>query len=160
VAPTPNPPSVVDAEGFTVRRTIEIAAPREKVWAAVTEPEHIAGWFSDTATLAALETGAEGVLHWHDHGDFPFRVEAVDPPYSVAYRWGNELAHGRPSEAWDAQGSTVFTFTLEEIPSGTRLTVVETGFDAYGDPVAAMEDNRGGWDYELDELVAYVEAAA
>ena len=43
---------------------------------------------------------------------------------------------------------------------GTTLTVVESGFDALGDPIARMEDNRGGWTSELDELVAYLEGSA
>ena len=40
-----NPPAVVDESAFIVRRTIQIAAPPEKVWSAVTEPEHISRWF-------------------------------------------------------------------------------------------------------------------
>jgi hypothetical protein len=52
----------------------------------------------------------------------------------------------------------VFRFTLEEIPEGTALTVVETGFDGLTDPAAAMASNREGWTSEIDELVAYAES--
>jgi hypothetical protein len=41
----------------------------------------------------------------------------------------------------------------------TRLTVVETGFETTSDPIANMEDHRGGWDGELDKLVALLESA-
>ncbi|TPX01053.1 hypothetical protein FJ656_29555, partial [Schumannella luteola] len=45
---TANPPAVADESTFSVRRTIRIAAPIEKVWHAVTEPEHISRWFGIT----------------------------------------------------------------------------------------------------------------
>ncbi len=56
----------------------------------------------------------------------------------------------------------MFRFTLEPLDGGaaTQLTVVESGFDNLRDPATAMESNRGGWDSELDELVAFVEGSA
>ena len=50
--------------------------------------------------------------------------------------------------------------TLEAIEGGTQLTVVESGFDTLSTPVESMESNRGGWDHELDELVAYLEGGS
>lgn len=153
---TTNPPSVIDAAEFTVRRTITIAAPIEKVWAAVTEAEHIARWFPERAVLDPVAVGTVGNFWWEDHGDFPVRIEAVDVPHSITYRWGNN--NGTPIAALDPANSTVFTFTLEALGDGTQLTVVESGFDTLSDPTAAMEGNRGGWDWELDELVAFLES--
>jgi len=155
---TVNDPSTIDAEAFTVRRTVSIAAEPAKVWAAVTRPELITQWFGNVAELDRLEVGAEGVFGFEGYGRFPVRVEELDAPHVIAYRWGNENA--TPSEL-DAH-STVFRFTLEPLDGGTstRLTVVESGFDALGDPAAAMESNRGGWDSELDELIAFVEGSA
>ena len=56
--------------------------------------------------------------------------------------------------------STVFRFTLMPADGGTQLTVVESGFQNLEDPFSRMEDNRGGWTSELDELVAYLEGSA
>ena len=50
---TSNPASVIDEGQFTVRRTIRIAAPIEKVWSAVTEPEHISRWFGKAVLVGA-----------------------------------------------------------------------------------------------------------
>lgn len=152
---TTNEPSVVDASEFTVRRSIWIAAPIDKVWAAVTEADHIARWFPDSAALDRAEVGARGTFTWNDFGTIPFVIEDVEPLRSIAYRWSNSAA----SESLDADSSTVFRFTLEEKDSGTTLTVVETGFGSLADPAASMESNRGGWNHELDELVAYLEGA-
>ena len=157
---TVNDPSTVDADAFTVRRTVTIAAAPEKVWAAVTKPELITQWFGNTAELDRLEVGAEGEFGFEGYGRFPVRIEEVDAPRAIAYRWGNENA--KPTEGLDLAHSTVFRFTLEPLEGGkaTRLTVVESGFDHLQNPTAAMEDNRGGWDSELDELVAFLEGSA
>ena len=44
--------------------------------------------------------------------------------------------------------------------NGTRLTVVETGFEHTSDPSANLESHREGWDGELDKLVALLEGRA
>jgi uncharacterized protein YndB with AHSA1/START domain len=56
---------------------------------------------------------------------------------------------------------TYVEFKLEPIGTGTRLTVVESGFaqlpeDAYR---AAYDGNSRGWASELGELVDYLDAA-
>lgn len=91
------------------------------------------------------------------HGDFPVQIESLDEPRMIAYRWGNDNGRSPDPARVDPERSTVFTFTLEPLPTGTRLTVVETGFDRLADPTASMEGNRAGWDSELDELVDYLE---
>jgi uncharacterized protein YndB with AHSA1/START domain len=156
VSMTTNPPSVVDADTFTVRRTIRIAASVEKVWAAVTEPEHISRWFGQ-AEFDGSGTGAQGKLTFGTVA-IPVRIEAIDPQRSVSYRWTNDDASAgvRPT-ALDEAASTVFTFTLEAVPGGTQLTVVETGFETTSDPLVNLEAHRGGWNEELDKLVALLE---
>jgi uncharacterized protein YndB with AHSA1/START domain len=149
---TINQPSVID--GFTVSRSIQIAAPIAKVWAAITEPQHLAQWFPQQAELEPVTVGASGAFTFEGYGTFPVVVESVEPLRSISYRWGNDNATAIPL---DAARSTVFTFTLEAIETGTALTVVETGFETLSDPQASLEGNRGGWNHELDQLVAYLE---
>jgi len=152
-------PSVVDTDAFTVRRTVHISAPVEKVWAAVTEAEHISRWFG-RADISGRGVGATGTLTWPDHGPVPLRVEAFDEPHTVSYRWSNDDALGTPPGALDVEHSTVFAFTLEPVADGTVLTVVESGFDSTSDPIANLEDHRSGWDAELDKLVALLEGGS
>ena len=152
---TTNPPAVIDPDGYAVSRTITIAAPQERVWAAVTEPDHIAKWAGQSASMDRIEVGGRGTWTFDGYGTVPLEIEELNPPHSIAYRWGNAKYPDI-----DPGQSTVFRFTLEPIEGGTRLTVVESGFDTLGDPAARMEDNRGGWTSELDELVAYLEGAA
>ncbi|HOY83331.1 MAG TPA: SRPBCC domain-containing protein, partial [Rhodoglobus sp.] len=115
---TNNPASVVDEATFSVRRVITIAAPIEAVWAAVTEAEHISKWFGEAA-LAGSGVGTLGTLSWDDYGTIPIRIEAMDAPTLVSYRWGNDDASGILADQIDDAHSTVFTFTLEPIETGT-----------------------------------------
>ncbi|MEU2202399.1 SRPBCC domain-containing protein [Isoptericola sp. NPDC019482] len=154
---TQNPQAVIDADTFSVRRTIDIRAARDKVWRTVTEPELISRWFGEVA-LDGDGVGAVGTIGWPGERRIPIRVETFDPPSEVSYRWCNE--DGPLPETVDERRSTVFTFTLEETPGGTRLTVVETGFERTSDPAALMADHRDGWDGELDKLVALLERDA
>jgi len=151
--------SVVDEGRFTVRRTIRIAAPIDKVWSAVTEPAHISKWFG-TAVLDGAGVGARGTLTFPDYGSVPLRIEAIDAPRMVAYRWGNDDALGELAADVDPEHSTVFTFTLEAVADGTELTVIETGFETTSDPAANLESHREGWNSELDKLVALLEGGS
>ena len=154
-----NPTSVIDDATFSVRRTIHIAAPIEKVWEAITEPALISRWFG-RADFPSTKVGANGTLSWDDYGSIPVRIEAIDAPRSITYRWSNDDALGKLPAVVDDGDSTVFTFTLDTEDDGTRLSVVETGFETTSDPVANLESHRGGWDSELDELVDLLESAA
>jgi uncharacterized protein YndB with AHSA1/START domain len=157
VTMTNNQPSVIDEGEFTVRRTIQIAAPIEKVWSAVTEPEHISRWFG-RAAIDGSGVGARGTLTWDGRDPVPLRIEAIDAPRMVSYRWGNDDALDRLPGEVDDEHSTVFTFTLEPVSGGTQLIVVETGFETTSDPTANLESHREGWDGELDKLVALLES--
>jgi uncharacterized protein YndB with AHSA1/START domain len=157
---TENQPAVVDSGEFTVRRTIAIAAPIEKVWTAITDAEHIARWFGQSAVLDEVTVGARGVFSFEGYGDFPVLIEELDPPRMIAYRWSNDNARAVDPDRVDPDHSTVFRFTLESVGGSTQLTVVESGFGTLADPAVSMESNRGGWDSELDELVAYLEGGS
>jgi len=150
-----NPPAVIDPEAFTVSRTITIAAEPEKVWTAITEPDHIARWFGSAATLDRVAVGGRGAWTFEGYGDVPIVIEALEPQTSITYRWGSPK-----SPEIDPAASTAFTFTLAAVEGGTQLTVVEWGFDYAADPGAEMADHQEGWGSELDKLVAYLEGAA
>ncbi|MCB7135817.1 SRPBCC domain-containing protein [Cellulosimicrobium marinum] len=152
---TTNEPAVVDEATFTVRRTVRIEAGVERVWAALTQEDLISQWFSQRTTLPERRVGAEGVLSWDDYPDQPVRIEEYDEPSVFAFRWA-----GPAGEPLREDNSTVARFTLVPDGDATVLTVVETGFEHLADARAAMEDHRGGWTSELDELVDLLEGAA
>lgn len=138
-----------------IEREILIDAAPETVWAVITEPEHIAGWFGDKAELD-VRVGGQGLFTFTDHGvSSAVRIERLDPPTAFSYRWGQGA-----DNALTPATSTLVEFTL--VPTGpqTRLRVVETGFAGLAVPVAEQvkksEGNVGGWRAELADLQAYV----
>jgi len=147
-----NPPAVADEAAFTVRRTIAIAAPVQKVWTAVTDPEQISRWFG----RVELDDRGVGSISWPDH-TLPLRLESIDEPRSVSYRWSNDDFAGVAPAVVDDARSTVFMFTLEATDEGTLLTVVETGFQTLEHPAANLGSHSEGWTLELDKLVALFE---
>jgi len=133
-----------------ITRTIDIQAPVTRVWQALTQPDLIAEWFGDTADFVA-EDGHSGAFGWEGHGSFRVMVEHVEEPKTLVYRWA------RVRDVDPVPGnSTVVRFDLEPIAGGTRLTLVETGFEELDDPRGHHDGNSDGWTTELGDLVDYL----
>ena len=134
-----------------IERETLIAAPLERVWTLVAQPGF---WVADEATLAgtvAME-GESMVAKNAQYGDFPVRVEKVDAPTYLAYRWASAF----PGADLTADNSTLVEFTLSAEGDKTRLRVVESGFAVLAGSEElrskALEDNTGGWPQVLDAL--------
>jgi uncharacterized protein YndB with AHSA1/START domain len=136
-----------------VRRELEIHAPRERVWAALTEPEQLLKWFPTKRAEVDLRPGGAAVLGW-DESTAEAVVDVVEPPGRLVFRWRPE-GLGRPF--------TTVSFTLEELGDGasTRVRLVESGFASLPDQIEtqSQKGNDEGWAHELGELKEYLEAA-
>jgi uncharacterized protein YndB with AHSA1/START domain len=154
---TSTSPAIADDETWSVTRTVSIDAPRSRVWAAITRPEQISQWFGQSTEFDRVEVGGVGSFHWDDYGDIPAVIVEFQPESAFGYRWG------RRDQPIADDNSTLVRFTLADEGDGTLLAVVETGFGVLaGDDEyrrAQLDEHRGGWDSELDELVAVVAAA-
>jgi uncharacterized protein YndB with AHSA1/START domain len=144
-----------------IERETIIAAPVERVWALLTEAEHLARWFGDAGAEIDLRPGGALSLSWEQYGTVHGRVVDVEAPRRFSYRW----AVLRESQREPVEGnSTLVEFTLEAEGDGTRLRVVESGFDTlFADPekrAQRYEDNTKGWGSELAELADYAERVA
>jgi uncharacterized protein YndB with AHSA1/START domain len=138
-----------------IERTVELAAPPDKVWAALTTAEGLSAWFGDEVTID-LRPGGAARMRWNAEGfTARMRVERVEEPTVFGYTWGIwGLSEDDPRR-------TYVEFTLEPAGAGTRLTVVETGFAQLADDEhgGAFNGNTEGWAKELGELAAYLDAA-
>jgi uncharacterized protein YndB with AHSA1/START domain len=137
-----------------IESEVLIEAPVDVVWSIVTEAEHVGKWFSDSAEIE-LEPGGKAVLNWDEYGTRLGRVERVERPRFISFRWA------RPAGAEPTEGnSTLVEFTLSAEGEGTRLQVVESGFrelDGTDEEKAEYaEGNTRGWAKELGELREYV----
>lgn len=138
---------------LAVERSIWIAAPRERVWQAITDPAQIEKWFSPGTlwTLSALEVGGRLFVHDPETGAERYTqvIELVDPPQRLVMRSVPEPP-GTPD---------VTVYTLQAEQGGTRLTVTHSGYELAPEEArwSSMEQNSFGFGMMLENVQAYVE---
>ena len=142
-----------------IERETLIAAPVERVWALLTEAEHVGRWFCDDGAEIDLKPGGTMVLRWAEHGVGRARIVDLDPPRRFSYRWAAIREHW--GEDPDDGNSTLVEFTLSAEGDRTRLRVVESGFDELDGTDAqrrqAFEGHSEGWEIQLGNVKSYAE---
>lgn len=123
---------------WRLRFTRRFPHPPEKVWRALTEPEHLAAWFP-TDIEGERRTGAplRFVFRGGEGPTIDGEMVACDPPSLLELRWG---------------GSETLRFELRPDGDGTLLTFVDT-FDEIG---KAARD-AAGWHACLDALALHLD---
>ena len=147
----------------SIERTVVIAAPRERVWRALSNAEEFGTWFGANLKGQTFAPGkrARGNLTFagYEHVQFDVVVERMEPQSVLSYRW-----HPYNLDAavdYEKEQPTLVTFTLKDAPGkGTVLTVLETGFDNIPPArrLEAFRMNSAGWKSQLDKFVRHVTA--
>jgi uncharacterized protein YndB with AHSA1/START domain len=145
-----------------IQKQIQIDAPLDVVWDVITDPEQIAGWFSDEVDLE-LRPGGPAHFTFHGHGAGSGRVEAVEPKTFFSFRWAHPDPEREEPLEITTGNSTLVEITLTAEADGTRLELLESGFDT----LEASEElqlerqagNVDGWNAKLADLVEYITAA-
>jgi uncharacterized protein YndB with AHSA1/START domain len=139
-----------------IERTLQLAHPPARVWAALTTAEGLGTWLGQRAEVD-LRVGGQAKLGWDSGDTATLTIERLEPPHVFGYSWPiNGLPDGDPRR-------TYVEFTLEPTGTGTTLTMVETGFAQLPDAAehkVAFAGNTEGWTHELGELVEYLDARA
>jgi len=138
-----------------IQRIVELPVNLERAWRAISTPEELSRWFSDEVAFEP-QVGSEIIFDWEDYGRKYGQIEVIEAPYRFGFRW---LAGDRGDRTTlQAANSTFVLMSLERTPSGTRLTVTETGFANLAPELrrTEFEGNTRGWETELGELSAYL----
>lgn len=135
----------VEAAGRTAEGRIEIDAPAERVWRALTEAAELERWFPLEAKVEAGEGGRIWMSWGNEFGEWS-EIQAWDPPRYLRTSW-----------AFGGGAVQVTEYRLEEEGGRTAVRVVTSGFpeDASWDDM--VEGTRLGWLFELHQLKHYVE---
>jgi len=141
---------------------IEIAAPPERVFRALTDPEQLAQWFRNPECPAKVwemdarvgglyryvtEKGSmvvNNVSQFECHGE----IVECDPPRRLAYTW---IANWHD----DVSRRTVVRWELAPRAGGTHVKVTHSGLASL--PIA-REDYTGGWPGVLEMLKKFTES--
>jgi uncharacterized protein YndB with AHSA1/START domain len=99
----------------------DLRHPPEKVWRALTDPALLAEWLLPVIGLE-LRPGAEFTFKTQPYpgwdGTVSCRMLEIEPRRKLRYAWSVPFL------------DTVVTFTLTPTESGTRLNLVQSGFQA------------------------------
>ncbi len=126
-----------------------IAADAGEVWSALTDPARLEQWWPDVH----LDPRAGGQLTevWTDHDGSQKTTHGeileVRPQALIVLRWADE--------GWSA--ATDVAVTLQPAPpSGTLVTVRESGWDRLPDGDRLAAEHRQGWQMHLDHLREHI----
>jgi uncharacterized protein YndB with AHSA1/START domain len=135
-----------------IERRVTLACPPLKVWQALTTAEGLSAWFGERATID-LRPGGAATMTFAEGMTVDMRIERVEEPMVFAYTWR------LPDLTEDDPRRTYVEFTLEPVPGGTLLRLVETGFAQL--PLntrrKTYDSHSEGWSRELAELAEHVD---
>ncbi|WP_321470469.1 SRPBCC family protein [uncultured Paludibaculum sp.] len=145
-----------------IDRSIEINAPPERVWRALTKREELSAWFQMGIEGEIAEGSEVWMTTTHpDYKGMRFQVKFLEmrPPTLFVWEWHPGAVD--PNVDYTKEPRTKVTFTLQPNGAGTHLTVSETGFDAITLERRAKvyKDNTQGWAEVVVWLRDYAEKA-
>ena len=167
----------------SIEKQVILRAPVSRVWRAIADAEEFGRWFGVKLEGAFAEgrtiTGTfderidEAAIIEHQKrlglppskvkfpdGSIVFcTVERIEPERYFSFRW---IPYGIDAEADpEHEPTTLVEFRLEAVAEGTRLTIVESGFDRVPPHrrERAFRMNEGGWAAQAENIKRYVEAS-
>jgi len=142
-----------------IEKSIVIEAPRTRVWRALTDIKEFGPWFG-VETEGKFAPGAR-VEMTPTSGDcgtetFVVYVERMEPEAYFSWRW--QPGAYEPETNYYREPLTLVEFHLEEVKGGTRLKVVESGFDLISLQRRAkvLAENTGGWEEQLNAIAKHI----
>lgn len=142
-----------------IEKEIMLRAPRARVWRALANAEEFGQWFRVKLVGRFAEgatTRGKFLYPGYEHLTMEMFVERMEPERLFSYRWHPYAVD--PKVDYSGEPTTLVEFRLEDADPGTRLTVVESGFD--GIPLArraeAFRMNDSGWTAQLANIERHV----
>ncbi|WP_427914811.1 SRPBCC domain-containing protein [Ramlibacter sp. MMS24-I3-19] len=149
--------ALADVSTGIILAEVEIAAPPERVFTALTSQE-VTAWWGDAGTyrttdwIADLRVGGRWKASGVGADGRAFAVEGeylvIEPPRRIVQTWRPDWVGGQP---------TTLTYSLAPAETGTLLTVRHEGFN--GDQAESCRSHAGGWEKVLGWLQAWLSAA-
>jgi len=143
-----------------IEKEMVLRAPRARVWRALTDSREFSAWFGvKLEGPFAIGQSVKGpiTIPGYTHVTMEVIVESMEPERLFAYRWHPYAVD--PKQDYAAEPMTLVEFRLEEAPGGTRLSVVESGFDRL--PAHRRDEafrmNEPGWQAQLENVRKHVE---
>ncbi|MEO6709031.1 MAG: SRPBCC family protein [Planctomycetota bacterium] len=129
--------------------------PKSGVWRALTDTTEFGSWFEVKldGEFAPGRTVKGRITHpGYEHVEFEVKVEKMEPGRLFSFHWHPYAVD--PKVDYSSEPMTLVAFRLEDHQGGTRLTLMESGFDHI--PAARREEafrmNSQGWDAQMKNI--------
>ena len=144
-----------------IQKQVTLDVPRSRVWRALTDVAQFNAWFGVSLTTPftpGAEVSGKISVRNYDRVTMTIWIETMEPERLFSFRW-----HPYAIEQgidYSAEPTTLVSFTLEEVAGGTRLTIVETGFDAIPESrrAKAFSMNSSGWAGQAENIRKFLAA--
>lgn len=142
-----------------IEKEIVLEAPRARVWGALTDAAEFGKWFG-AEMQGAFASGAPArgrITHpGYEHLILEMTVERMEPERLFSWRWHPYAVD--PGQDYSQEPTTLVECELSDVPGGTRLRIVESGFDRV--PLArrgeAYRMNSDGWSQQARNIAKHV----
>jgi len=137
-------------ETRTVETTLEIEAPKDAVWKALTDAKELVRWFPLEAEVEP-RVGGRYWISWRNEWQGEHRIRIFEPPRHLRTTWATAVQEG--------EGPTELTvdYHLEGRGGRTVLRLVHSGFGRSAAWDEEFDGVRTGWTFELRSLRHYLE---
>jgi uncharacterized protein YndB with AHSA1/START domain len=142
-----------------IEKSIELKAPITRVWQALTDHRQFGEWFRvkiDSPFQLGQPSRGHITHPGYEHLQWEVTIQKIEPEHTFAFTWHPYAID--PAVDYSQETPTLVEFALAPIPSGTLLTVAESGFEnipAHRRPEAFLK-NDGGWAAQMKNIEAYV----
>jgi len=144
-----------------IEKTIDLNAPIERVWRALADHREFGTWFrvKIDAPFMSGQVATGQITHpGYEHVKWVAMIKEMEAPRFFAFTWHPYAID--PTVDYSGETPTRVEFRLETIAGGTRLVIVETGFEAL--PAHRRPDalrmNDSGWATQARNIKAHVES--
>ncbi len=142
-----------------IEKNVLLRAPKSRVWRALTNAQEFGTWFRvKLESDFAVGKNVTGHVTYpgYEHLRFTVTVERMDAEQLFSFRW--HPAAIDPKIDYSEEPTTLVELKLEEVAEGTRLTVVESGFDRIPAErrAEAFRMNSQGWATQMENIKAHV----
>lgn len=143
-----------------IEKDIVLRAPIARVWRALTDAVEFGTWFRvklDGGFVVGQPVRGTITYPGYEHLRFEATVDRMDAERLFAFRWHPYAVDPNVDHA--NEPTTLVEFRLEPVAEGTRLTVVESGFDRIPAErrAEAFRMNTNGWAEQMQNIQRHVE---
>jgi uncharacterized protein YndB with AHSA1/START domain len=142
-----------------IEKSVDLQAPVARVWRALTDHREFGEWFRVRleGPFQVGEVARGQITHpGYEHVVWQARVQQIDPERLFSFTWH---PYGIDANVdYSKETPTLVEFRLEATPTGTRLTITESGFDRVPSDrrAEAFRMNDQGWTQQVVNIARHV----